>query len=171
MLDALLLALKILILVLLYLFIWRVARAAVRDLGAAQPTADLSPAVPVAFPAEAAVAAPSGSRQPVPVAGPSPPAAARPRLVVERSPVLAPGAELAAPGWLTLGRSPASDVVLDDSFVSGTHARVLLRQGASLVEDLGSTNGTFVNEKQVDEAELRPHVRLRVGETVFRYEE
>jgi hypothetical protein len=94
-----------------------------------------------------------------------------PRLVVERSPVLAPGQEIPLAGWLGIGRSPASDLPLDDHFVSSTHARVVRRGQFFFVEDLGSTNGTFVDERQVAEAQLRPDTRLRIGETVFRYEE
>lgn len=95
----------------------------------------------------------------------------QPRLVVESSPVLDKGSELDLGRWLGMGRSPASDVPLDDPFVSATHARVGRRDGITFVEDLGSTNGTFVNERRVSQEELRPGVRLRVGETVFRYEE
>ena len=55
--------------------------------------------------------------------------------------------------------------------MSQTHARLILRDQFYFVEDLGSTNGTFVNEKEVSEAQLKPDSRLRIGETVFRYEE
>jgi pSer/pThr/pTyr-binding forkhead associated (FHA) protein len=74
-------------------------------------------------------------------------------------------------GWLTVGRAATSDIVLDEPFVSSTHARLFLRGQFYVVEDLGSTNGTFVNDKPVTEAELRLDARVRIGETVFRYEE
>ena len=61
--------------------------------------------------------------------------------------------------------------MLDEPFVSSTHARLVPRSQFYVVEDLGSTNGTFLNEKPVTEAQLRPDARLRIGETVFRYEE
>ena len=61
--------------------------------------------------------------------------------------------------------------MLDEEYVSSTHARLVPRGQFIYVEDLGSTNGTFVNEKQVTDAQLRLDSRLRVGETIFRYEE
>lgn len=104
---------------------------------------------------------------PAPSAG----ADVRPRLLVESSPTLEKGAEIPLSRWLGMGRSSASDLPLDDPFVSATHARVGRRDDVTFVEDLGSTNGTFVNERRVTEEQLRPGSRLRVGETVFRYEE
>ena len=50
---------------------------------------------------------------------------------------------------LTVGRAPGCQVRLDDTFVSQLHARVFKREGKYLVEDLGSTNGTYLNERKV----------------------
>ena len=50
---------------------------------------------------------------------------------------------------LTVGRAAGCQVRLDDTFVSQLHARVFRREGKYLVEDLGSTNGTFLNERKV----------------------
>jgi pSer/pThr/pTyr-binding forkhead associated (FHA) protein len=94
-----------------------------------------------------------------------------PRLIVERSPVAPTGVVFPLSGPVTVGRAPTSDITLDETFVSQTHARLILRGQFYFVEDLGSTNGTFVNEKEVSEAQLKPDSRLRIGETVFRYEE
>ena len=95
-----------------------------------------------------------------------------PRLVVESSPVLAVGTEVTLEeGWIMIGRSPTSDLVLADPFVSQTHARVVPRGQLHFVEDLGSTNGTFVNGREVIEAQLMLDTELRIGETIFRYEE
>jgi hypothetical protein len=94
-----------------------------------------------------------------------------PRLVVEASPVLAAGTEVRLEGWIMIGRSPTSDLVLDDPFVSQTHARVVPRGQLHFVEDLGSTNGTFVNGREVVEAQLLLDTEVRIGETIFRYEE
>ena len=94
-----------------------------------------------------------------------------PRLVVEASPVLEVGTVVKLEGWIMIGRSPASDLVLDDPYVSQTHARVVPRGQLHFVEDLGSTNGTFVNGREVIEAQLLLDTELRIGETVFRYEE
>jgi hypothetical protein len=94
-----------------------------------------------------------------------------PRLVVEESPVLEVGTRYPLEGWVMIGRSSASDIVLPDSFVSSTHARLVPRGQLYFVEDLGSTNGTFVDGREVKEAQLKPDSRLRIGETTFRYEE
>jgi pSer/pThr/pTyr-binding forkhead associated (FHA) protein len=94
-----------------------------------------------------------------------------PRLVVEQSSIVPVGVVFPLHGWITVGRAPTSDVVLDDTFVSGAHARLVPRGQFYYVEDLGSTNGTFLNDKQVTEAQLRYESRLRIGDTVFRYEE
>lgn len=70
---------------------------------------------------------------------------------------------------LTLGRSTACAIALDDDdFASSVHARVFLREGSPWVEDLGSTNGTFVNEERIDRATpLERGDLLRVGGTVL----
>ena len=94
-----------------------------------------------------------------------------PRLIVEESPIIPPGVIFPLEGWITVGRASTSDVVLDEQFVSSTHARLVPRGQFYYVEDLGSTNGTFVNEKQVTDAQLKMDSRLRIGETTFRYEE
>ena len=70
---------------------------------------------------------------------------------------------------LTVGRAPGCGVPLpDDTFVSQLHARVFRRDGGLFVEDLGSTNGTFLNSKPVSTAvPLRKGDRLQVGKTVL----
>jgi pSer/pThr/pTyr-binding forkhead associated (FHA) protein len=50
---------------------------------------------------------------------------------------------------VTIGRDPACDCILSDSTVSATHARLMYRQGQWWVEDLRSTNGTFLNQDPV----------------------
>jgi hypothetical protein len=62
----------------------------------------------------------------------------------------------------SLGRSPGCGIALsDDTFVSQVHARVFRRDGRVWIEDLGSTNGTYVNEARVG-----PPVVLEVGDRV-----
>jgi hypothetical protein len=65
---------------------------------------------------------------------------------------------------LTLGRDPACDVVLGKPTVSRRHAVLRFRDGAWIVQDLGSRNGTAVNRRRVVRCRLRPGDRLRVGE-------
>ena len=90
--------------------------------------------------------------------------------IVEHSGLLRVGAELALDDVLTVGRAPENDLVLDDQFVSAVHARLERHGTAVTVADLGSTNGTFVNERPVRRADLVPGARLRIGETTFLYE-
>jgi FHA domain len=95
-----------------------------------------------------------------------------PRFVVERSSNLEPGTEIALEGGLTIGRSASSGVRVEDEFVSHMHARVRLRGQFYFISDLGSTNGTFVNERRVTtDQQLRVRDEIRVGATVLRYEE
>ena len=64
---------------------------------------------------------------------------------------------------LTIGRDPASDVCLDDAAVSRHHARIERRGDCLLLRDLGSTNGTWLGARRVDETELRPGQTVRLG--------
>jgi hypothetical protein len=98
--------------------------------------------------------------------------ASRPRLVVESSPVLTAGTEFVLERGMTIGRSPSSGVLIDDDFVSHMHARVMRRGEFYFISDLGSTNGTTINGRPVDEdRQLRVRDEIRLGETVLRYEE
>jgi pSer/pThr/pTyr-binding forkhead associated (FHA) protein len=78
------------------------------------------------------------------------------------------GRQIALTGPLVLGRDSSADVVLDDGQISRRHARVTPSNGGVLVEDLESTNGTFVNHDEVHApVELRPGDELLVGVTVL----
>ncbi len=66
---------------------------------------------------------------------------------------------------LTLGRSARSNLQLEDPLVSATHARIVARGEAYLLEDLRSRNGTLVNGRAVASAELRNGDRLKLGNT------
>ncbi len=95
-------------------------------------------------------------------------------LVVENSEVLAPSTRFRlASGTTSIGRSGASDIILkSDDFVSGKHAKLTRHGGLLYVEDAGSTNGTYVNDrKAVGATPLRSGDRVRVGSTTFRYAE
>jgi hypothetical protein len=148
-----LLVLKVAFLVLLYLFIWRIVRSAARD---------------VTMPQESFVLAPGS----VPGLGDDGPYEAG-KLVVLTSPALDEGEEWelnSAP--LTLGRGSQNDVQLDrDEFASSTHARIEPRRDGVWVEDIGSTNGTYVNGIQLTRPKrLTPGDILRVGETELRFD-
>lgn len=150
-LEEVLLALKIAFLVLLYAFIWQIVRTAGRGLQVAQHSVILHPPLAGA-----------------PVA---PPRAAR--LVVVESPSLDAGAELELGRTdLTIGRGGQNDVALEgDEFASARHARVEPRGDGIWVQDLGSTNGTFVNGLRLEQPHrLDPGDVLRVGETELRFD-
>jgi len=68
-----------------------------------------------------------------------------------------------------VGTAPDCDVVVKDSSVSGRHAEFSAQGGVFRVSDLGSTNGTFVNEKRVQNAELVDGDTLRLGRTPFKF--
>ena len=69
---------------------------------------------------------------------------------------------------VTVGRASGCGVALNDAFTSQLHARVFRRNGETWIEDLGSTNGTFVNAKKLGSpVPLHPGDRLQVGRTVL----
>ena len=69
---------------------------------------------------------------------------------------------------LTVGRAAGCQVTLDDTYVSQLHARVFARDGQYLVEDLGSTNGTYLNRARVTGSiVMKRGDRLQVGNTVM----
>jgi len=70
---------------------------------------------------------------------------------------------------VTIGRKSDNDIVIDNPAVSGHHARVAKVQSVYFIEDLGSTNGTFVNEKRVERRQLSHNDRVLVGKHVFVY--
>jgi len=91
-----------------------------------------------------------------------------PRLPVEQGSVRT--LHLAGRESLTIGRGPHNDVDLAHPSVSRAHARVLVRDGSVLVEDLGSTNGTFVDGERVTPGQPRqaePGDEIRVGPARF----
>ncbi len=91
-----------------------------------------------------------------------------PTRVVLIQPVELSGQELEVVEHLTFGRATSCDVTLDDTYLSQAHMRVSVRGPAMVVEDLGSTNGTYVNDKRL-ETPVRVSVgdQIRIGETVM----
>jgi DNA-binding NtrC family response regulator len=70
-------------------------------------------------------------------------------------------------GGLTLGANESNDIILEDPYVSGFHARVYLHDGRAMIEDVGSRNGIFVGTQKVQSAEATPGAQIRVGQTVL----
>jgi hypothetical protein len=95
-----------------------------------------------------------------------------PRLIVDSSDALEVGRTITLERGITIGRSEGADLSIGDQFVSHMHARILRRGAYHYVEDLGSTNGTFLNDRRVEsDAQLKVHDALRIGQTTLRYEE
>ena len=95
-----------------------------------------------------------------------------PRLVVETSSSLEEGRVIPLAEGMTIGRSEAAELSIADQFVSHMHARILKRGAYHWVQDLGSTNGTFLNDRRIDaDAQLKVHDALRIGQTILRYQE
>ncbi|MDQ3778326.1 MAG: FHA domain-containing protein [Actinomycetota bacterium] len=63
----------------------------------------------------------------------------------------------------TIGRSPECEIFLDDVTVSRRHAVLLRRDGAFVIEDLGSLNGTYVNRRRIDSIELSDGDEVQIG--------
>ena len=69
---------------------------------------------------------------------------------------------------LTIGRSDKCHITLDDTYVSQIHARIFTRDDTVMVEDLGSTNGTYLNRHRLGApAELQRGDQLKIGKTVL----
>jgi hypothetical protein len=153
--DDTLLLLKLAFLVLLYAFILLIVRSATKDLGGApQESIILGAAEAAALRAQVA---------------PQPPAA---RLRVLEGPGVEPGTIVEVTTTTVLGRASESELPLDgDEFASAHHARVEAQADGVWVEDLGSTNGTFVNGSRIDDRRLlQPGDVIRIGETELRLE-
>ena len=155
--DSLLTILKLCFLALLYLFFLRVLRAV---------WAEMSPSR-LAAPAQAAPVAKStrnwsGTNR---GGGGSNKTGGRLRVI---EPAETKGQTYELGDELTVGRAGGCQITLDDTFVSQLHARVFRREGQLFVEDLGSTNGTFLNRKKVTAPiAIRKGDRLQIGKTVM----
>ncbi len=84
---------------------------------------------------------------------------------------LEPGERFDLFGGVSIGRSGDADIRIEDRFASGVHARVYSRGASYYVEDMNSTNGTFLNGGRLEaEAELKDLAQIRIGDTEFRFE-
>lgn len=159
--EQLLTILKLCLLVLLYLFFLRVLRAVWAELRAPVPTA--APAgVPVSNRASRKAARAAGA----------PPRQARRGGAATALRVLEPAAQKGRTfplgDEITVGRAAGCSVTLDDTYVSQIHSRVFTRDGQIFVEDLGSTNGTYLNRAKVQgPMVMQRGDRLQVGSTVM----
>jgi FHA domain len=157
--EPLAVALKFGFLAVLYLFLLWVARSALRDLRRYEGS---SVAEPVETPN------PVSRRR----RGPDLRAGVSPRLEVVAAMGYEPGTAFDLGQGVTLGRSNGADIRVDDPFASSAHARIFPRGDFMYVEDMGSTNGTYLNGRQVRNAErLKMADVIRIGDSEYRYQE
>ncbi len=91
----------------------------------------------------------------------------KPRLAVVSGPLKGTSIPLGE-STVTIGRSPRSTLVIEDDYCSSRHARIYLEDGTWMVEDLGSTNGTFLDDGKLTEPEeFAPGSRLTLGATTL----
>jgi pSer/pThr/pTyr-binding forkhead associated (FHA) protein len=159
--EQLLTVLKLCLLALLYLFFLRVLRAVWTEVNPPRTaTADASAAAPR-----------KGSKQKAPKAKSSKTrrrTPAVPTRLVLVEPVARAGAEYALGPELTVGRAAGCSIVLDEQYVSQVHTRIFVRDGSVFAEDLGSTNGTWVNgSRAVGQMPARLGDRIQVGNVVM----
>ena len=147
-------ALKFAFLGVLYLFLLVVARSALKDLkGGSRGT----------------FAAQEGTG--MHAVAPGRVAATDANLVVVGGGGLIPGDHIDLFGGVTIGRSVDADVRIEDRFASGIHCRVHTRGNAYFLEDLDSTNGTYLNGSDLrGEAPLHDMDEIRIGDTELRFE-
>jgi hypothetical protein len=159
--EPLAVALKFGFLAVLYLFLLWVARSAMRDLARYGGTP--AAAEPVETP---------GPRPRDRSSGPDLRSGVSPRLEVVAAMGHEPGTTFDVGEGATFGRSDNADIHVDDPFASSAHARIFSRGGFMYVEDMGSTNGTYLNGRQVKTAErLGMADTIRIGDSEYRYEE
>ena len=144
--DLVLVLLKFVFLAVLYIFIGRAVRVMILEL---RP-----PAVATAAAQRAAPASRKAKKAPKKLA------------VVEGENLKGKSFDLGAE--LIIGRAERCHIVLDDTYVSQVHARVFQKGDAYMVEDLGSTNGTYLNRRKVTSASpVQKGDRIKIGKTVM----
>jgi hypothetical protein len=159
--DPVAVALKFGFLAVLFLFLLWVARSSLRDLSENE---DASGAMAGNEPA----AVPRRRRD----QGPDLLAGMDPRLEVVAAMGLDPGTEFDLSEGATMGRADGSEIPIDDPFASSVHARIFPRGQFMYIEDMGSTNGTYLNGRRLRAAErLKVGDTVRIGETEYRYQE
>jgi hypothetical protein len=154
-------ALKFGFLAVLYLFLIWVAWSALRDMRRGRGAAryDPEPASSDATSMYAAVSGPDSDAN-----------GFEPRLFVERAPGHESGMAYDIPeSGATLGRGDV-EIQIEDPFASSRHARITRQGYVLMIEDLGSTNGTYLNEEPLSGPQpLHPGDRIRIGDSEFSY--
>jgi pSer/pThr/pTyr-binding forkhead associated (FHA) protein len=150
--DPVAVALKFGFLAVLYLFLFWVARSALRELrGTAAPAPEAT------------------GLHPIPKDNGS--GASDAWLVVVKGGGLDSGERFDLFGGVSIGRSSEADVRIEDRFASQIHVRIYPRGGGYYVEDMNSTNGTFLNGERLDRETQLAHLDvIEIGDTEFRFE-
>ena len=145
----------------LYLFLLWVSRSALKDLR--NPPRRSVPAV-VSDVATEATGLYAAAERPGQRGGQDP------RLVVERAPGHVAGMEYEIGDGAILGRGEQAEIRLEDPFASSRHARLTAQGGVIVLEDLGSTNGTYLNEELLSGPQpLHQGDRVRIGDSEFTF--
>ena len=158
--EPLAVALKFGFLVVLYLFLLWVVRSAMRDLARYGGSAAAAEPVEVPSPARRERGTPDLR------------AGVSPQLHVVAAMGHEPGTTFDVGEGATFGRSNGADIQVDDPFASSAHARIFDRGGFMYIEDMGSTNGTYLNGRQLKTAQrLSMGDTIRIGDSEYLYEE
>jgi pSer/pThr/pTyr-binding forkhead associated (FHA) protein len=159
-LDPVAVALKFGFLAVLYLFLLWMARSALKDLRRSATDGG-----------RAAAAAPDYDATGLHTAGSPARVSGTPKLRVGSGAGLRAGAAYDLSEGALLGRGDEADIVLEDSFASSRHARLAPHGDVIVLEDLGSTNGTYLNDEPLRGPQpLHPGDRIRIGDTAFTFE-
>jgi len=159
------LALRIGFVVVLYLFLLWLARSAMKDLGRTQ--SQIAPGSGAAVASAVGMSDATGFFQAADVREA---AIGDVHLVVERAPGHVAGMEYEIGEGAVLGRGDRAEIRLEDPYASSRHAQISRQGPAMVIEDLGSTNGTYLNEELLHGAQpLRAGDRIRIGDSEFTY--
>ncbi len=157
--EPLAVALKFGFLLVLYLFLLWVVRSAMRDLSRYERAPAAEPVEPPRRRREAG-------------ALPNLRAGVSPHLTVVAAMGHQPGTTFDVGEGATMGRSDGAAIRVDDPFASSAHARIFPQGEYMYLEDMGSTNGTYLNGRQVKATErLKMADLIRIGDSEYRYEE
>ncbi|CAN5712159.1 FHA domain-containing protein [soil metagenome] len=143
--------LKYIFLAVLYIFVWGAVRAVYRELRPQGGRAARAPRPKAATPARSPRRAKKAPN----------------RLAVLEGSALK-GKTFELTDELLIGRADRCHLVLDDTYVSQMHARIFSKNGTHMVEDLGSTNGTYLNRRRITSpVELQRGDQVKIGKTVM----
>jgi len=161
--DPLAVALKFGFLIVLYLFLLWISRSALRDL-----TRTAGEHAVASEPVEA----PGGPRRGRAEPGGGLMANVQPRLEVIAALGFEPGTVFDITDGATMGRSDNAEIPIDDPYASSAHARIYAGDDFMQLEDMGSTNGTYLNGRQVRGTErLKVADVIKIGDSEYRYQE